>query len=282
MGDTRHILVATDLTDRSACALERGIQLCRDAHVPRLTLLHVVGQGLPSSIADSQRSNAEAFLKNQLLQAGRPETSTAAAVCTGDPFSTIIGEAMTRAADLVVIGQPAKHRYSEIFTGTTAERVIRFADRPVLMARHSPKGPYRRVLAAFDGSEGAVRALRAALTIAPAAEFQIVHAWWPPHVALGEIDAAKQALADENKQLQLLIKDAVEEAVHGSRSQGSNVNVDLIENNPYTALSNQCSWADLLVMGTHSKGRLASTVSIGRLAQHLLVESSCDVLTSRP
>ena len=166
-GDTRHILVATDLTDRSACALERGLQLCRDAHVPRLTLLHVVAQGLPSSVADSQRSNAEAFLKNQLLQAGTPETSTAAVVCTGDPFSTVIGQAMTRAADLILIGQPAKHRYTEIFTGTTAERVIRFADRPVLMARHSPKGPYRRVLAAFDGSEGAVRALRTALTIAP-------------------------------------------------------------------------------------------------------------------
>ena len=120
--------------------------------------------------------------------------------------------------------------------------------------------------------EGAVRALRTALTIAPAAEFRIVHAWWPPRVALGEIDAAKQDIADENKQLQLLIKNAVEEAVHGFPSQGSNVNIDLIENNPYTALSNQCFWADLLVMGTHSKGRLASTVSIGRLAQHLLVE----------
>jgi universal stress protein E len=282
MGDTRHILIATDLTDRSARALERGLQLCRDSHVPRLTLLHVVAQGLPSSIAESQRSDAETFLKKQVLQARVPETSAAAAVCTGAPFSTIIGEAMTRAADLVVIGQPAKHRYTQIFIGTTAERVIRFADRPVLMARHSPKGPYRRVLAAFDGSEGAARALRTALTIAPAAEFQIVHVSWPPRVALGEIDAAKQAIADENKRLQLLIKDAVEKAVHGSPSQGSNVNIDLIEDNPYTALSNRCSWADLLVMGTHSKGRLASTVSIGRLAQHLLVESSCDVLTSRP
>ena len=38
---------------------------------------------------------------------------------------------------------------------------------------------------------------------------------------------------------------------------------------------------DLLVMGTHSKGRLASTVSIGALARHLLIEASADVMTSR-
>ena len=48
-----------------------------------------------------------------------------------------------------------------------------------------------------------------------------------------------------------------------------------------TGEANACG-TDLIVMGTHSKGRLARTVSIGKLAQHLLVEASCDVLTSRP
>ena len=44
----------------------------------------------------------------------------------------------------------------------------------------------------------------------------------------------------------------------------------------------EASTADLLVMGTHSKGRLASTVSIGALARHLLIEASADVSMSRP
>ena len=70
----------------------------------------------------------------------------------------------------------------------------------------------------------------------------------------------------------------------GGHASGTaaNVTIDLVENNPYMVVSNQCSWSDLLVMGTHSKGRLASTVSIGRLARRLLIESTCDVLTSRP
>jgi universal stress protein E len=282
MSDIQHILVATDLTDRSAQALSRGLQLCRDAHVPRLTLLHVVTAGLPQHLADAQRCGAEDFLQSQLLGTHSAGITTASAVCDGDPFSTILGEGATRAADLLVVGQPAKRRYAEFFRGSTAERVICYADRPVLMVKNASLGPYRRVLAAFDASEGALRALLTGLAIAPAAEFRVVHAWWPPRVALGEIDAAQLAITDENKQLGMLIRNAVQEAAGGRSSTASNLSIDLIERNPYTALSNQCSWADLLVMGTHSKGRLASAVSIGKLAQHLLLETTCDVLTSRP
>jgi len=282
MNDIRHILVATDLTDRSTQALSKGLQLCRDAHVPRLTLLHVVTAGLPQHLSDSQRSGAQDFLRSQLSDAHSPGTTTASAVAIGDPFSTILGESATRAADLIVVGQPAKRRYAEFFRGSTAERVICYADRPVLMVKNVPQGPYHRVLAAFDASEGARRALRTALAIAPTADFRVVHAWWPPRVALGEIDATQLAIAEENKQLGILVRNSIQEAVGGRSSTATNLSIDLVEGNPYMALSNQCSWGDLLVMGTHSKGRLASTVSIGKLAQHLLLETSCDVLTCRP
>jgi nucleotide-binding universal stress UspA family protein len=74
---------------------------------------------------------------------------------------------------------------------------------------------------------------------------------------------------------------AARQAVTASGA-AAKVMIDLVENNPYMVVANECSWVDLLAMGRHSKGRLASTVSIGRLARHLLIESSCDVLTSRP
>ena len=95
------------------------------------------------------------------------------------------------------------------------------------------------------------------------------------------MEAAKQAIHDENNRLKELIADAARQAVTASGATAK-VTIDLVENNPYMVIANECSWADLLAMGTHSKGRLASTVSIGRLARHLLIESSCDVLTSRP
>jgi nucleotide-binding universal stress UspA family protein len=149
------------------------------------------------------------------------------------------------------------------------------------MVTQAPRGHYQRILVAFDGSEGALRALRMALAMAPDAEFRIVHAWWPPQVSLGEIEAARQEIQSENKRLKELIANAAKQAVTASGTSAK-VTIDHVEDNPYLVIANQCSWADLLVMGTHSKGRLASTVSVGRLAKHMLAETPCDVLTSRP
>jgi nucleotide-binding universal stress UspA family protein len=275
-----HALVASDLTDRSDRALARSLRL---THEPRrLTVLHVIASGLPPELVAEQQRSAESFLANRLREVS-PEGAVGCGsiVVTGTVFSTIIAEAIARAADLIVIGKPANHPYTELFTGTTAERVIRFSDRPVLMVKQPAREPYRRVLVAFDGSEGVVRAFQMALAIAPDAEFRVVHAWWPPYVSLGEIEAARQEIHEENKRLKELIADAAKQAVTTSNA-AAKVTIDLVENNPYMVIANQCPWADLLVMGTHSKGRLASTVSIGRLARHLLVESSCDMLTSRP
>ena len=175
----KSLLVATDFTDRSDRAVERAFQLRNLAGGGRLTLLHVIAAGLPSQLINRRRSEAETLFADRL--AGVPaDPNLQVSVVTDDPFSAIISEAVIRQVDLVVIGAPGKHRYADRFMGTTAECVIRFCDRPVLMVKHASADPYRRVLVAFDGSEGAIRALHAALAIAPGAEFRVVHAWWPP------------------------------------------------------------------------------------------------------
>jgi nucleotide-binding universal stress UspA family protein len=282
MADLNHILAATDLTDRSERALQRALELCRATHGHRLTLVHVIPAGLPAQLSDQQQRAAEAFLADRISRMPeQPSTSVEAVVRKGDAFGTIIGESIKCSADLVVIGAPGKHRYAAIFMGTTAELVMRFSDRPVLMVKQQPQASYRHVVVAFDASEGALRALRMALVIAPNAAFHIVHAWWPPHASFEEMDKAREALDLEHMRIKGLIHDAVAKAI-GHNASSANITIEMIEDNPYRAISNQCAGADLIVMGTHSKGRLASTVSIGKLAQHLLVEASCDVLTSRP
>jgi nucleotide-binding universal stress UspA family protein len=272
------ILVATNLTERSDRALARALQLKPDA----LVLLHVVPAGLPLEFAAEQQKAAEIFLARRLHYEGSERASDRShAVLTGSAFSTIIAEAISGAAELIIIGKPGTRPFSELFTGTTAERVIRFSDRPVLMVKQAGSGPYRRVLVAFDGSEGAVRALGTAVAIAPDAEFRVVHAWWAPHAPLGDLEAARQAIDEENERIKKLLADTARQAV--AKCGGSpKMVIDLVEDNPYIVVANQSSWADLLVMGTHGKGRLANTVSIGKLARHLLIEASCDVLTSRP
>ena len=276
-----NLLVATDFTDRSERAVERAFQLRKLAGGGRLTLLHVIAAGLPPELINRRRTEAETLFADRLASVPA-DPDLQVSVITDDPFSAIISEAVIRRVDLVVIGAPGKHRYADRFMGTTAECVIRFSDRPVLMVKHASEGPYRRVLVAFDGSEGAIRALHTALAIAPGAEFRVVHAWWPPRGSLGGSDAARQAIGEENDRLKALIERAAKEAIASSPSPPAKLAIDMVENNPYMVMRNESTWPDLLVMGTHSKGRLATTITVGKLARHLLAEVTCDVLVSRP
>ena len=284
MGKISHILLATDLTDRSERAFERATQLCRNGRAERLTLLHVVAVGLPDILTDQQLNGAQTFLADKIAQL--PSVGVATPACaivrTGDPFSTIIGEGIAVRADLILVGAPGKVPYAQTIVGTTAERVIRFGECPVLLVNQSPRGPYARVLVAFDGSDGAMRGLAAALAIAPDAEFRFVHAWWPPRASFSESEDTRRSIDQDNDRLKAMISVTVQHVVTSSQTAAPRMSIDMVENNPYVVMSNELRWPDLLVMGTHSKGRLASTTNIGQLALHLLNESTCDILLSRP
>ena len=276
----KHILIASDLTDRSERALGRALQLTSQSG--RLTLLHVVTDGLPEGLRIEQQRIADVFVTHRLqsVPAGQ-RANCGSVIATGCVFSTIIAEAVGRNAELIVIGKAGIHPYADLFTGTTAERVVRFSDRPVLTVKQPTNGPYRRILSAFDGSEGAVRALKMALVLAPDAEVRVVHAWRPPHVSLGEIEAARKVIDEENERLKAQIREAAKQATVQFNSSAK-VTIELVEGNPYLVIANESSSNDLLVMGTHSRGRLAGTVSIGAMARHMLIEAPGDVLTSRP
>ena len=279
-----HILLATDLTDRSERALHRAVQVCQDGKAESLTLLHVVAVGLPPILTDQQISGAETFLAGKVaeLHALGLETPTNVVVRTGDPVSTVIAEGITVKADLILVGAPGKPPYAQTLVGTTAERVIRFGACPVLLVNQPPRGCYGRVLVAFDGSEAAMRSLAGALTIAADAEFRFVHAWWPPRVSFAASEDPRRGIAEDNDRLKAMISATVRRVLAGSQTGPAGIAIDMVENNPYVVMSNELRWPDLLVLGTHSKARLAGTASIGQLALHLLSEATCDILISRP
>jgi nucleotide-binding universal stress UspA family protein len=276
-----HILVATDLTDRSDRAIERALQLQRQTGAT-LMLLHVIEPGLMGWLEAHRRSDAEAFLDDRIARLpSEVRSQCSCKVAVGDAFNTIAGEAQAQGAGLIILGEPGKYRYADLFVGTTADRVVRASPIPVLVVKATSQGPYQRVLAPFDLSEGAIRALKTALTIAPNAEVRIVHAWRPPLTALAQRSAATDAIRKENDQIRALIERVAKEALAHSASRGRVLNIDMIEDNPYVVLRNETGWPDLLAMGTHARGRLA-TGMIGNLARHMLAEASCDVLVARP
>ena len=195
MGKISHILLATDLTDRSERAFERATQLCRDGRAERLTLLHVVAVGLPPILADQQLNGAETFLAGKIAQLPSVglQRLLAPSCAPGTHLVPLSAKGSRLRADLILVGAPGKVPYAQTIVGTTAERVIRFGECPVLLVNQPPRGPYARVLVAFDGSDGAMRSLAAALAIAPDAEFRFVHAWWPPRASFGESEDSRRS-----------------------------------------------------------------------------------------
>jgi nucleotide-binding universal stress UspA family protein len=89
----------------------------------------VVEHGLTASMTERRRDEALSELENwkrSLTEADQPGVS--ADVVVGDPFAAILEALQSTQADLAVIGGPGKRGLKVLFTGTTAERMIRFAD----------------------------------------------------------------------------------------------------------------------------------------------------------
>jgi nucleotide-binding universal stress UspA family protein len=278
MAQLAHLLAATDLTGRSVYPLQRAMQLRAESDC-QVTVLNVVEQGLTPGITERRRADALSELEawqRSLTEAAQPGVSVN--VVVGDPFAAILDELRAQHADLAVIGGPGKRGLKELFTGTTAERVVRFADQPVLMVNQHPNGPYKFVLVAMDFSQGARRALEWACRIAPEAEIRLIHAWQPPvkgrEHERQEIDAANRRLREqEEQQLKAVIQEV---------APALSLPLEIVDDEPYSALRNTIGTftADLLVLGTHARSRL-STATVGSLAQEFLAAGPCDVLVAR-
>ena len=282
MANLQDILVGTDLTERSERAMARAAQLGRASHAS-LTVLHVAEAGLSVPVRDRRRVLAEESLRD--WYAFLPESDRGAAslrVETGEPFAVLLAQARERDTDLIVLGQPGKKGLKELFVGTTTERVVRHADRPVLVVKQPGKEPYRRVVVAADFSEGAARAMRSALRVAPAADLLLVHAWLLPPVGFASTKAAEEETARENELLAQRLSRQVQDTMIELGSQPSAPRIQMAMGNPFFVLRDAIASfkPDLLAIGTHARSGIAIAM-VGSLAREMLVEAPCDVLVAR-
>jgi nucleotide-binding universal stress UspA family protein len=201
---------------------------------------------------------------------------------TGDPFAVIIEQAREQNADLVVLGEPGKKGLKELFVGTTAERVIRHSDRPVLIVKQKASDTYRRVLVAADFSESSSRGLEAAYEFTPDAEVVAVHAWQVPAVGFATRHAAEKAMEAENELLRRRIERQARDHLVAPASPARSPRIEMREGNPFFVIRETIAsfQPDLLAMGTHARSVIAVAM-VGSLAREFLVEAPCDVLVAR-
>ena len=276
------ILVATDFSPRSDRALRRASLLAK-RHAAALVLVHVVDDELPPRLLADQENDASDLLRDMTRTLREVDgIESDAKVLRGEAFEGIARAAEEAAAELVVLGAYRRQILKEVFTGTTAERTIREARRPVLMANGVPSGPYRSVLAAIDLSPSSAEALRAAAALGLAAEatLTVAHVFDAPSAHLvsrasmtedrfrdyidGEEARAGRELAEFLGALEVKTDRAI------LRPFRSNV-ADAL-----AGIAREIA-ADLVVVGSRGRGGAAKLL-LGSVAQDMFCRADRDVL----
>jgi nucleotide-binding universal stress UspA family protein len=181
----RSIVAATDLSASARRAAHRAARLAQ-ASSASLMLVHVVsgsavdelrrwldvGGDPGQSIVDEVRARLK-DLASEL--AGTYGVHVETKLVTGRPVDEVARIADEAGADLIVAGTLGAGYLRSRLVGSTVERIVRKSTRPALMVRQSPRSAYARVLVAVDFSRWSVPSLQLAASVAPDADFVLVH-----------------------------------------------------------------------------------------------------------
>lgn len=278
------ILVATDLSERSAHAMQRAVQLVRSQGGGDWSLVHAVDDDAPTVFVQNQVRQAETLLQAQAERLAEQAGSRPRVVVdSGDPASLLVASAQELAADLLVVGAHRKSMLRDFFAGTTLERLVRSSHLPVLRVNGPVMHEYRSALLALDlsssTSQQALRRVRElglldSLDLAAACALELPSSGTMTEAGLGPALLENQRSAARDQAVAQLREEGVElaaECLHVAFGSPERVIGEAL----------QQSGADLLVLGTHARQGLARFV-LGSVASRLLAELDCDALIVPP
>jgi nucleotide-binding universal stress UspA family protein len=278
------VLCATDLLQRSDRAVSRADAIARELGA-QLLLLHVVDGAGSAHASEGRNARARAVLNAHARKLARSGNGAQVSVRTGRPHQTIADVAIKWDADLIVLG-PYRRRFGDSFRGTTAERVIRMADRPVLVVNRDSAGPYEHVLLAADRSRMSIGIAHVTkeLGLLEGARASVVHALQhtrgaTPYLAgVGESELGKY-----QQSLRELASDEIDTLLESAGLSSARVSVFSQESSPFRAIEQVASHigSDLVVVGT-SRFPLFKRVFIGSVSNEVLRGIEHDVLVISP
>lgn len=275
------VVVATDLTEGGDRAVRRTalLPLAADAHV---VLLHALPERPPAGV----RKEVEREVHEKLEEAAEPlrkrgwEVTLETAV--GKAFVEIIRQSRGHEADLIVVGRHGKRPVRDLFLGSTASRVARNGDIPVLTVQGEPVHGYRRVLIGVDLEDasrkvvGTARQLMGSDTV----KISVMHACRDPFerfITQPEIYEGYLRAVDEDARARMNRFRASLDA--GARAwsfvtRHGDARVEILRE-----ITRQK--AELAVLGTHARSGIVHAL-LGSVAESVLESAVCDVLIARP
>src|SRR5262245_9131051 len=225
----KRILCPVDFSDSSSRALDHAAALTR-WYDSTLTVLHVVPTfepvpvrgdlGYPLQLVTPlTREEVVAAIRRHLDVAGFPRDVVPTAR-DGAPSITIIDEALTTKADLIVMGTHGRSGFQRLLLGSVTERVLREAPCPVLTV--PPRAPaddthvvmFGQILCPIDFSPSSLQALGFALGLARQSKGSVtllhVIEWLAEEEALvserfNVLDMRRHLREDAERRLQALV-----------------------------------------------------------------------------
>jgi nucleotide-binding universal stress UspA family protein len=199
----------------------------------------------------------------------------------GEPRNVIAQTAIEWDADLIVVAAPQSRRLDAI-VGTTAERLIRTAKRPVLVVHREMQGVYQNVAIATDLSNASVPMLRTAVRLGALdqASATVVHAIHPSYD-----DMMRSAGLDESaiglwhRSSQTGARQRLQAIIAAAGLDPQSVRAIVRSDPPAKAIRNvlESERPELLAIGA-SRWFLLKRLLIGSVADRLLRAASCDML----
>ena len=291
MQDIRRLIVATDLSSAARRAVDRAALLAQQTGAA-LTLVHVHTlstlerlrqfiQDLPASVAEREASEARAALDAlaaAVMQRHGVQADTV--LRSGALVDELKSAADESQADMVVLGAKGASFMRHLALGSTADRMIHTATRPMLVAKRSGHETYRTVLVPVDFSPVSETVLRLAAQVAPGAELILFHAFdtsYEGKLRLAGVDDAtvmryQQAARDAAQR-------RMDELCERVGLPTTRIRPLIVPGDAAYAIleKEQEEDCDLIAIGKHGEGRVAEFL-LGSVARHVMSASQCDVL----
>jgi len=280
----RTVVAASDFSFSAHRAARRAGALAKE-HGAELHLLHVIDSSPVATLL--RRSPAVDVEPSLRLDAERALDSLAADIVAAGGVvhdrwlreGRVMDEILAASADtdLMVLGPRGVNPIRDFILGSTAERMGRMLECPMLVAKQDPQIPYDNVLVPVDFSDYSAPAIRFASELAPSATLHVFHAL---DAALterlrgaGVSHEGIEAYADElqreaNARMAELTADVHERAVFGTVQAGDART--LIKER---AAATRCT---LIVMGKQGRSWLSEHI-LGSISRLVLERATCDV-----
>lgn len=275
------VVVPTDFSEGGQLALERALRLPL-APKAKLTLLHVLPDDIPGrlrkeALVEAERSVEKAAARaSQLAMTQGLKLTVVSDVLEGDAATQILKRAHTVEADVIVLGRHGRRSLVNLLLGSTAAKIARNGDVPVLVVKGQPLGAYRRAIVAVQINKSAERLLKLVKPyVEEALDLGVVHASSVPYeeyVLLEVGDASRlRELAEKDaaKTLQALVRKSGLVRAESKVTPGD-ARVRILEE----AKSRS---SELIVVGTRGLTGVKRIV-LGSVAEWILANAPCDVL----